>query len=405
MEKTKEFKQMSVQEQMNWLTDFSAWTEEQLPVLCALGDAWEASSIKSLEDGLRLISAFGYCRDFVQKSLLFRDFSRRMGRMQYYVDRIQKEINEGMYVKGAEGDRIALVERIRGRRRGRPTKEEVAERKRMEGEPLFSNDDIFGKEDEQDSPEEKSALQAAIDMALNAGARLHFDQIEWLFTDALRNRTRQVAALRATAAKESNLAKELAMTGAPQSAIAPHSQAAVDYTTRYKAIYDEVDAFLGNLYVLLYGEEPSSQVTYDYGMICRKKGIEFSTLRAILKPYWEKIGSPKQIAEKSVESPENKSEENAGNDAEEAERKAAQQTRLHAIRTYFIRKDTASTPRRVKRMEEMIAELKSYGQPVEEYEVILTKTKEEVEAKQTEKEKSDKRKGEAKDSETNGKEE
>ena len=347
MEKTKEFKQMSVQEQMNWLTDFSAWTEEQLPVLCALGDAWEASSIKSLEDGLRLISAFGYCRDFVQKSLLFRDFSRRMGRMQYYVDRIQKEINEGMYVKGAEGDRIALVERIRGRRRGRPTKEEVAERKRMEGEPLFSNDDIFGKEDEQDSPEEKSALQAAIDMALNAGARLHFDQIEWLFTDALRNRTRQVAALRATAAKESNLAKELAMTGAPQSAIAPHSQAAVDYTTRYKAIYDEVDAFLGNLYVLLYGEEPSSQVTYDYGMICRKKGIEFSTLRAILKPYWEKIGSPKQIAEKSVESPENKSEENAGNDAEEAERKAAQQTRLHAIRTYFIRKDTASTPRRV----------------------------------------------------------
>lgn len=400
MEKTKEFKQMSVQEQMNWLTDFSAWTEEQLPALCALGDAWESSSIKSLEDGLRLISAFGYCRDFVQKSLLFRDFSRRMGRMQYYVDRIQKEINEGMYVKGAEGDRIALVERIRGRRRGRPTKEEVAERKRMEGEPLFSKDDIFGKEDVQDTPEEKSALQAAIDLALNSGTRLHFDQIDWLFTDELRSRIKQVAALRATAAKESNLAKELASTGAPQSVIAPHSQAAVDYTTSYKTIYAEIDAFLGNLYALLFGEEPSSQATYDYGMICRKKGIEFGTLRAILKPYWEKMGCPQQTTENVAESPENKPEETA----EEAEKKAVLQARLHAIRTYFIRKDTTSTPRRVKRMEDMIAELKGYGQPVEGYEVILAKTKEEVEAKLAEKEKSDSMKGESKESETNGKE-
>ena len=75
MMKQKDYKTMTPQEQLDWLTDFQHWTDEKLPVLCALGNAWEASAIKSMEEGLKLISAFGYCRDFVDKSLMFRDFS------------------------------------------------------------------------------------------------------------------------------------------------------------------------------------------------------------------------------------------------------------------------------------------------------------------------------------------
>ena len=57
--KQKDYKTMTPQEQLDWLTDFQHWTEEKLPVLCALGNAWEASAIKSMEEGLKLISAFG----------------------------------------------------------------------------------------------------------------------------------------------------------------------------------------------------------------------------------------------------------------------------------------------------------------------------------------------------------
>ena len=46
MEDRKEFKAMTPQEQLAWLTDFRRWTDEKLPVLCALGNAWESSAIK-----------------------------------------------------------------------------------------------------------------------------------------------------------------------------------------------------------------------------------------------------------------------------------------------------------------------------------------------------------------------
>ena len=84
----KDYKFMTPEEQMAWLTDFAHWSNEKLPVLCALGNAWESGHIKSMEEGLKLISAFSYCRDFVQKSLLFRDFARRVDRIRFYVEKI-----------------------------------------------------------------------------------------------------------------------------------------------------------------------------------------------------------------------------------------------------------------------------------------------------------------------------
>ena len=41
MENQKDYKVMTPDEQMAWLTDFAHWSNEKLPVLCALGNAWE----------------------------------------------------------------------------------------------------------------------------------------------------------------------------------------------------------------------------------------------------------------------------------------------------------------------------------------------------------------------------
>ena len=228
---------------------------------------------------------------------------------------------------------------------------------------------------EESKPEEKeedtlsdTGLSAAIAVSLANGDRLHIDQLSWLLSPALRESVKKISTLRNIAAMESNKAKELAEQGASVAVIEPHSRASVEATTDYKSIYAAIDCELGALYATLFGSAPSNDITYEYGLLCSKKGIDFSTLRKVLKPYWEKIGSPDTVAVvcRPVE------------DEEDAEQKAERQARMHRIRTYFMRKDMQPSQKRVEKMRELIEEVRSYGLPADEYEVVLKKTEEEL---------------------------
>lgn len=383
MEDRKDYKAMTPQEQLAWLTDFRRWTDEKLPVLCALGNAWESSAIKSMEEGLKLISAFSYCRDFVQKSLMFRDFARRIDRMKFYIEKIRKEVALGNAVKTASGDTLAFVPPVQSRRRGRPTKEE--QRQRMEQEQLRNETEavaktavveqkpaeiatpqqgsLFDAEPATPIPHAEPTTEFATALAMSqSGARLHLDQLAWLMSDGLKLRIKEVAGLRAVAAKEAEQAKALAENGVPQAIIEPHSRAAVEAKDKYLAIYAEVDQELGNLYGLL---SIGGEFMPKYEQMCASHGISIEQLKAILKPYWEKIGKPvPQLESVTTPAPEASEEE-----------KAQRSARLHAIRTYFMRKDTKLTLKRINKMEEQIQELKSYGVPTEEYEVVFAQAK------------------------------
>ena len=59
--------------------------------------------------------------------------------------------------------------------------------------------------------------------------------------------------------------------------------------------------------------------------------------------------------------------------------RAARQARLHSIRTYFMRKDTKLTQKRIDKMGELIAEVQGYGLPTEEYEAVLAQAKKDFE--------------------------
>ena len=386
-----DFKRMSPQEQNEWVAQFRSWTNSELTLLYGMGNAWNSESIATLERGLHLMTAFPFCRDFVADSFFFRDFSRRMNRIQYYIDKINKEITvtlssrgvteESIYASGNSSERT-------GRKRGRPTRAESARmaREREAQAALFPSDGTTcSKEDalpetarnvpEESKPEGKkedtpsdAGLSAAIAVSLANGDRLHIDQLSWLLTPALRESVKNISTLRNIAAMESNKAKELARQSADVAVIEPHSRASVEATTDYKAIYSAIDDELGILYATLFGSAPSNDITYEYGLLCSKKGIDFSTLRKILKPYWEKIGSPDTVAvvSRPVE------------DEEDAERKAERQARMHRIRTYFMRKDMQPSQKRVEKMRELIEEVRSYGLPADEYEVVLKKTEEEL---------------------------
>ena len=128
---TKLYNEMTPDEQLRYVTDFTSFIDKKLPALEHIGDAWEQSTIKDFETGLRLLNAFQFARDFVDKAVRYGDYSARVHRIRVYVDKIKTEIAKGLSLKGADGHTYALVApSLPARRRGRPTKEEAAARLR-----------------------------------------------------------------------------------------------------------------------------------------------------------------------------------------------------------------------------------------------------------------------------------
>ena len=90
------YKDMTDDEKLKWVTDFSNFTTDTLPRLERLGDVWELSDRKDIETGLKLITAFQFAYKFAKTSLMLGDYSRRVSRLRYYVEQIKDEISKGM---------------------------------------------------------------------------------------------------------------------------------------------------------------------------------------------------------------------------------------------------------------------------------------------------------------------
>lgn len=124
------YQQMTVEEQLRYVTDLTTFVNEKLPVLERIGDAWEISHRKDMETGLQLIGAFMFARDFVDKALRYGDYAARVHRIRVYIDKIKGEIAKGLSLKGSDGHTYALVSpTVPQRRRGRPSAAEVEARR------------------------------------------------------------------------------------------------------------------------------------------------------------------------------------------------------------------------------------------------------------------------------------
>lgn len=378
------FRVMMPEERLEWIQRFAEWRDREYAVLCGVGEYWSSEHAAMIERGLDLLMAWPFARDFVEKTRMFRDYARRMGRVQFYMELISKELT-------ALSLPLDVPASSAPRRRGRPTKEESAqmERERAEREEreavakviagerkvavsatatqgsLFSDD---SENSENSKPTANSQqptvsstatpMAAAVAMAAGDGTRLHLDQLAWLMSDGLRARVATVASLRSTAAAESNQAKALAERGVAQALIEPHSLAAVDASRAVRAIYDDVDSELANIYAVL-SVEGDHLAAWEQR--CAAQGITIAQLQAVVKPYWEKVGCPSAQKVVSPAEEENRHERAA---------------KIHRIRWYFMRKDRKVTAQRVETMRKYIKELRDMGVATEEYEVILKATEE-----------------------------
>lgn len=380
------FRVMMPEERLDWIQRFAEWRDREYAVLCGVGEYWSSEHAAMIERGLDLLMAWPFARDFVEKTRMFRDYARRMGRVQFYMELISKELT-------ALSLPLDVPASSAPRRRGRPTKEESAqmERERAEREEreavakviagerkvavsatvtqgsLFSDDSENSEslkptanrqEPTAKSPSPATPMAAAVAMAAGDGTRLHLDQLAWLMSDGLRARVATVASLRSTAAAESNQAKALAERGVAQALIEPHSLAAVDANRAVRAIYDDVDSELANIYGAL---SIGGEHTAAWEQRCAAQGITLAQLQSVLKPYWEKMGKPVPEVVEAPAAEENRHERAA---------------KIHRIRWYFMRKDRKVTAQRVETMHKYIKELRDMGVATDEYEVILKATEE-----------------------------
>ena len=301
------FKDMTAEEQLKWVTDFSTFTSEKLPLLEKMGDAWEQSSIKSMREGLILMSAFQYCREFVNKALHYGDYAARVSRLRIYIDKIKDELAKGLTVKGVNGETFAYVSpTVPIRRRGRPTKEEVAARQqgiiipandpelekqqkiaRLLGLDVVIGENTAREKNNAELAEERARKQAEYERqnpslfaappaasvehvavpqqqteqppsptpAQLAGNepeyKLGIAQKKILLTPDLKTRAEQIRELRATAAAAAEKAKTMADLKASPEMIAPVAEEAQRTLEQVEAIYADIDEQLATIFYRL----------------------------------------------------------------------------------------------------------------------------------------------------------
>lgn len=330
MNDSKLFKDMTLEEQDKYLKDFSNFTVEKLPLLCQFGDAWTEARVKSFEDGLMLLQAFSYCRDFVKQALYWRDFNRRVKSFMYLMDKVRKEISEGRSMKTAEGKTIVALEEDKA------AKVEAQAEAQTEIHPPPASP----------APQPTMTPLQQIASQVAGVERLSLRELSWLLTPELQEEVKKVQLLRATVTAESEQAKALAENNVAAEIIKPHTEATVKAMESIQSIYNKVDLELAEVYYRLSEDN-------DFGgfkAAWEKKGGAFSGLLEILLPYYDKMGG-KEFGATLKTNDQVKAEK-------EAQSKAAAERaqKIHTARTYILRDDQALTSDRLKRMKEYLEE-------------------------------------------------
>lgn len=387
----KDYAQMTTKEQLEFITDLSVFAKEKLPRLEKLGDAWEAADRKDFETGLRLLGAFAFARDYASQSLFYGDYNRRVARINYYLDRIKKEISKGNALKGANGETLAYVPAQKvNRRRGRPTKEEKAQMeadKANEGNMALESEKAYAianlldlnenvvveapvreKTDAEKVAEVKAKvvqkdLFAQIGETIdeldsnsdsertssnsNHSPRLTLQQVKPFLSVDLSKMVDTVQSLRASFGAKSERAKLLAEQGANPEDVAVYAQEAHDLNEQIGNIYDAVDKELAMVYGRLRDDE-----LYRAEFLKEHADMDIENVKKMLKPYFDKMPDTFLLELETVIRDSNPQV------IADKEKAVADKVAADKIIKYLTRKDKPSTAKRLDTMKKRLEELK-----------------------------------------------
>ena len=452
----KEYRNMESGEQAQWLKAFSDFLANDYANVKAMGSEWQVA----FERGLKVLEPFTICERFVSAARVYRDYERRVQRMGFFIEELRKQ------VIAVDGSLLAQAAAPQKRRVGRPTKKEqmamqqervlkdsgkmdavmqIAGMKeqngtamelpgngrRLHGEIVKNGGVETVKRDEgmmgdlfddnnRDNGITSSRDNAEISQTSNLQPQTsnlqpanRLQDIKYLLRGELADEVDRIAVVRSQAATESELAKEAALAGKPQSEVEVHAHAAGVLTAEYENIYAMIDKDLAGVYIEarlakteMIGNELREVVMEKTEHYYRKvvesdpafEGMYLARLANGGRGTGKNGGkekaampSPDNGRRLHGETAKNGDDSSRGNreaqgenresqDGKTAKRELSKEEKrmMKNYHDYFYRKDVKPSEARVRKMEEKIEEMKKMGVNVLEFEVILEKERERV---------------------------
>jgi len=419
------YQDMNADEQGRWVNEFATIIEDHGERIAQLGKGREqiqSDELPWVRSLFGLLSAWPFAADFCEKAMRYGDFADRAGRLAVYVDKAKEALADGLIMTDANGKKVAFVSPSTPlRRRGRPTKEEVAAR--LRGEALVINDNSPENEKRRriakmlglevvvsgDAPREKNNAELAAERAAKkaeeekrnpslfggdggvksvavpqqpaeqtaaspcaqlmsdsyemrmAQDKLHLNQLAWLMSPELAKRSETVQSLRVTAESASERAKLLAEQGANEKDIETYAQQAKEATEAYLSIYASVDEELAVLHKRLYLDLP-----FIEKFKTKFKGVDVEKVLYITRPYYEKVKdnekkNAEEMAKKGLPTIDERIRAIIERENPEyAARMKAEEERKQEIADllrYIKRKDKPNVKQRIETMEKRYARL------------------------------------------------
>lgn len=406
-----------MEEQTRWVKEFSTIIAEHGERIAQLGKGREpmkADELPWVRDLFGLLCAWPFANDFCEKAMRYGDFALRTSRLPVYIDKVKDALADGLVMTDASGRTVALVSPSTPlRRRGRPSKEEVAARLRGEAlvlpdhspenekrrriakllglEVVVSGDapreknnaelaaereekrrkeaamnpSLFGEagsdrnsEMSKSRNDEKPAAPTAVPQAMSMGEiyqerieedRLRLHEVKWLCSKDLQERIDRVRAQRTAFGDAAQTAKLLADRGGTQEEIALYAKRAEEALAAYEATYAAVDDELAVLHKRLSIDQP-----YIEQFKSRFKGVDMEKVLYITRPYYEKVRKENPAIDARVRMLiEQDSPEYAAKI--KAEEKKKQE--VAELLRYLKRKDKPNVKQRIETMEKRYARL------------------------------------------------
>ena len=433
---------MTAEQQTRWVNDFATIISEHGERIVLLGkgrEAMKADELPWVRDLFGLLSAWPFASDFCEKAMRYGDFSARTGRLSVYVDKVKDVLADGLVMTDASGNKVAFVSPSTPlRRRGRPTKEEVAarlrgdtlelpddspenakrraiakmlglevivtgeapreknnaelkaEREAKKAEFERQNPSLFGGEADggndarnNDIASQRNNENTAVPAPISMGEiyqdriesdRLHLSDIKWLCTKELQERIDNVRAQRTAFGDAAQTAKVLAERGASQDEIAVYAKQAEEAREAYEFTYAAVDDELAVLHKRL-----SIDLPYVERFKTRFKGVDIEKVLYITRPYYEKVRKEDPALDARIKRLiEQDSPEYAAKMKAEEEKKKE----VSELVRYITRKDKDASDERVSTMTKRIARLRELmgDEFADTYLPVLEKTKEDNKA-------------------------
>jgi hypothetical protein len=128
---------MTAEEQLQWVTDFEALMQDGGGRIVSEArkrqPQWQPQDAPTVRRLVGMLAAWPFAQDFAEKAQRYGDYMARATRLPVYVDKVMERLADGLTMTDKDGRTVAYVSPSAPlRRRGRPSREELAARQRGE---------------------------------------------------------------------------------------------------------------------------------------------------------------------------------------------------------------------------------------------------------------------------------